>query len=111
MDVADLERGAAFWCALLDLTEVERDADYAWLSDVGPGVKLILQQSSTPKLGKNRVHLELIGEGEDTVARALALGAALVRRVEEPTYTLAVLADPDGNEFCVTLRPSGAISS
>ena len=68
---------------------------------------LWFQQVPDTKAGKNRVHLDLrVSDLDDEVAHLLTLGARHTtgRRVEEDGWAWYVLADPDGNEFCV-LRP------
>jgi hypothetical protein len=61
------------------------------------------------KLVKNRVHIDLaVGEGglEAEVARLAGFGATRVRYVEnDPDGSHWVMADPEGNEFCM-LRPA-----
>ena len=68
-----------------------------------------LQGSGTPKHGKNRLHLDLVAEGEPAaeVDRLVGLGArpADVGQTGDEGFT--VLADPEGNEFCVLHRPPG----
>jgi len=60
-----------------------------------------------PKHGKNRIHLDLVSESieqqSEMVDRLIALGA---RRVDvgQGDVSWVVLADPEGNEFCVVLR-------
>lgn len=49
-----------------------------------------------PKTAKNRVHWDVIGSTEELIAR----GATLLRRRDEE-IRWDVLADPEGNEFCV----------
>jgi len=54
------------------------------------------------KSGKNRLHLDLRPEDQSAeVERLLALGAAQVDVGQSETDTWVVLADPEGNEFCV----------
>lgn len=48
------------------------------------------------KTGKNRMHLDVFGSTDELVA----LGASVVRH-REPGIEWDVLADPEGNEFCV----------
>jgi hypothetical protein len=51
---------------------------------------------------KNRVHLDLRSTDEESEASRLeALGANRLRRSEDPDDVFVVLADPEGNEFCV----------
>jgi predicted enzyme related to lactoylglutathione lyase len=57
------------------------------------------------KVGKNRVHLDLRPKDQDAeVARLLALGATQADIGQGDEVPWVVLADPEGNEFCV-LRP------
>jgi predicted enzyme related to lactoylglutathione lyase len=73
----------------------------------GDGVELLLQRVPEPKSAKNRMHLDLrVPDLDAEVARVEALGARRITAlpVEEDGWTWHVLADPDGNEFCV-LRP------
>jgi len=111
LDCADLDRAAAFWCGVLGYrAEPSSPGRYQQLLPAdGNGVELLLQQVSERKAGKNRMHLDLrVPDLEAEVARVVALGARCVtdRPVEEYGWVWHVLADPDGNEFCV-LRPPG----
>lgn len=64
----------------------------------GDGPTLFFQKSQQAKVGRNRVHLDLVCEPRrDEVARLVRLGATV--RDVHPTYT--VMLDPEGNEFCV----------
>jgi catechol 2,3-dioxygenase-like lactoylglutathione lyase family enzyme len=113
LDVEQLDRAVAFWCAALGYEPVGGAAQYA---AIAPGVgrsgpKLILQRVDEPKLAKNRMHLDLdLDPGEDLdaeVARLESLGAT--RRwgpVTELGLRWFTLADPDGNEFCVVAPPT-----
>ncbi|MFJ2291206.1 VOC family protein [Streptomyces sp. NPDC087894] len=68
------------------------------------GPVLYFSQVPEPKSSKNRVHLCLRPETsrEEEVERLLGLGATLVADRREPDGSgWAVLADPEGNEFCV----------
>lgn len=110
VDVSDLDRGSRFWGTLLGLEEVERYQEYLWMGEIAPGLPLILQETGDRKLGKNRVHFDLSGDADGAVERlASALGATLVEEVENPAYALVVMADPDGNEFCISRRLSPAL--
>jgi hypothetical protein len=60
------------------------------------------------KSAKNRLHLDLRPDDRDAeVARLEALGAKRIDIGQGPDVTWVVMADPDGNEFCVlrALRP------
>lgn len=53
-----------------------------------------------PKLGKNRLHLDVVTtDVEAEIARLLNLGATRVADHEEYGYTWTLMADPEGNEF------------
>lgn len=71
---------------------------------IGLGRRLLFQQVPEPKTVKNRLHLDLHAgpdhrDGE--VARLGELGATVLREVKEPGTEHVVMADPEGNEFCV----------
>ena len=80
------------------------------LPDDGPGVEILLQRTGDPKQGKNRLHLDLrTRDLEAEVSRVLELGATRLTQdpVEEHGWAWHILADPDGNEFCVLRPPAG----
>jgi hypothetical protein len=79
------------------------------IPDSGIGVEVLLQQVPEGKREKNRVHLDLrTADPETEVRRVLDLGASMVtdHPVTEHGWRWQILADPDGNEFCV-LQPAG----
>ncbi|MGC9498300.1 VOC family protein [Streptomyces sp. WG7] len=88
-----------------DLAAVRHPDDpYQEESGTGLGRRLLFQRVPESKTGKNRIHLDLhSGEGsrEEEVARLEALGASVLRQVKEPGGEWVVMADPEGNEFCV----------
>jgi hypothetical protein len=102
-DAREPEALARWWGAFLG-AEVVDDGDGEYEVDAGAGVTLGFYASPDDKVVKNRLHLDLRPEDQDAeVARAESLGA---RRVEigqsdDPDTTWVVLADPEGNEFCV----------
>jgi predicted enzyme related to lactoylglutathione lyase len=104
LDCVDLDAVAAFWRAALGYaTEARIGRRYVMLTGDGPG--LTLQQVPEPKRGKNRMHLDLLVDDMDTeVERLRGIGAAVVTPVarEEFGQRWFVLADLEGNEFCVT---------
>jgi Glyoxalase-like domain len=67
--------------------------------------RLLFEKLPEAKSAKNRIHLDLQPVGrtrDEEVERILALGATLVADHRRPDGTgWAVLADPEGNEFCV----------
>jgi hypothetical protein len=110
MGVDDLHRAVAFWTQALNYVpkrEVAPDDDFMILvPSEGEGAHLALDVSETPVQRHPRVHLDLYaGDAADQaseVARLVAIGATRVdwdRYPENPDFI--VLADPEGNLFCV----------
>jgi hypothetical protein len=106
IDCADHGAVVEFWRAALDYERREVNAQYVALvpSTCEAGrPPLLFQKVPEPKTVKNRVHLDLRAESmADEVARLVGLGAVVVaeRGLEDVRWT--VLADPEGNEFCVS---------
>jgi predicted enzyme related to lactoylglutathione lyase len=103
IDCADPRGLAGFWTAALG-TKVDRDyeGEFLILAPVEGGLPLALQKVPEPRAGKNRVHVDF--GGDDRVAevrRLVELGAKEVAEHEVPGLVWTVLADPEGNEFCV----------
>ena len=102
VDAVDSERLAAFWSAALGWPVVSSDPDEVAIEppdDAGPA--LLFLQVAEPKAGKNRLHLDLSCDDQDAeVDRLVGLGA---RRVDigQGATSWVVMADPEGNEFCV----------
>jgi predicted enzyme related to lactoylglutathione lyase len=109
LDCRDLSRMAEFWCAALGYEAVGGAEPYNSLLPAGrPGLELLLQRVPEDKGGKNRLHLDLrTPDLASEVARVVALGASLLtdEPVREGGWTWHVLADPEGNEFCVLQPP------
>ncbi|MFJ5261542.1 VOC family protein [Streptomyces sp. NPDC088387] len=70
----------------------------------GLGRRLLFQRVPEPKTVKNRLHLDLHsedGQREAEVERLTGLGASVLREVKEAQGQWVIMADPEGNEFCV----------
>ena len=111
IDCADLDRSAAFWSAALGYTAGQAvSGPYRSLApESGAGIDVLLQRVPDVKDQKNRLHLDLRTPDLDAeVWRVLGLGATLLTSepVTEDGWLWHILADPDGNEFCV-LQPPG----
>jgi len=66
-------------------------------------VTLALQQVDDPTPGKNRIHLDLSAPDLDAeVARLSAAGATVVGDRGDESFRWVTLADPQGNQFCVS---------
>jgi catechol 2,3-dioxygenase-like lactoylglutathione lyase family enzyme len=100
--VLDLQRGIEFWTQALNYKlSREPDVDFAILvPKEGEGVQLSLNKVTSVK--PHRHHLDLFTEDQaGEVERLLALGATRFEWDYEPEADYVVLADPDGNTFCV----------
>ena len=100
-DCADAVALATFWAAALG-SDVDADStsEKAFVEAAGwGGPNLWFAAVPEPKTAKNRVHFDLRAPGliTDEVARLEALGARVLRHGDD----LVVMADPEGNEFCV----------
>jgi catechol 2,3-dioxygenase-like lactoylglutathione lyase family enzyme len=109
LGVTDVGRATRFWCATLGY-DVRTDGFGGWSTVLvppsGSGTMLALQRSETPPPEHPRVHLDLhvanVAEQEAETARLVSLGATRVdwdSYPEDPDFV--VLADPDGNRFCI----------
>jgi hypothetical protein len=91
--------------AFRDLVAVRHPDDpYEEDSGTGLGRRLLFQRVPEAKTVKNRIHLDLHpGQGRRAaeVERLTGLGASVLREVKEPGGEWVVMADPEGNEFCV----------
>jgi len=134
IDCSDPARLAEFWAAALGyviqpppegyesweqlLAEMgvprsEWNSASAVVDPDGAGPRIYLQRVPEPKVGKNRVHIDLnVGRREmsdderrqlvdERVRRLVDAGASVLRDAEERGERWVVMADPEGNEFCV----------
>ncbi|MFI7281924.1 VOC family protein [Micromonospora chersina] len=99
-------RLAEFWSGVLS-REVANDPHdgVALLPDDDAGFRIRFLPTESAKVGQNRAHFDLtstsLEDQRQTVARALELGARHIDVGQRPDEEHVVLADPDGNEFCV----------
>lgn len=67
--------------------------------------RILFQEVPEPKVGKSRVHLDVITDGEDIDrlrARLEARGASYLGTHSQGPHTWHVMADPEGQEFCIS---------
>lgn len=105
-DAHDPARLARFWAGVLGWQMAEETPDgCVLLPSDDTGFRLRFVPTAEPKAGQNHMHLDLTsGSREDqrqTVARSLDLGARHIDIGQRPEEGHVVLADPEGNEFCV----------
>ncbi|KIX68583.1 VOC family protein [Streptomyces manipurensis] len=109
MGAADVRRAAQFWSRALDYVPRDGEVDEDWTVLVpsdGAGPGIALGRSVSPVQERPRVHVDLYtadaAEQAAEVERLLSLGA---RHIDWDSYPedpdFVVLADPEGNRFCV----------
>lgn len=101
-DTPDPERLAEWWARALDgqVNPIAPPFFVVVSRPEGPG--LAFQQVADPTPGKNKVHLDFSTDDvEAEVARLVGLGATETGRNSFGDFGWVVLADPDGNAFCV----------
>jgi catechol 2,3-dioxygenase-like lactoylglutathione lyase family enzyme len=109
VDCTDPDRLAEFWCAVLGYEVVDRENEDIEIgpprqAEKGPAPTLLFQRVPDPAPGKNRLHLDLNATDRDQGAeleRLLDLGATRADIGQEGTESWQVLADPEGNVFCL----------
>lgn len=113
----DPPEGFASWQDALkawNVPEDEWDSASAIVDPDGTGPRIYFQRMDTPKLGKNRLHIDVNASEGPTVSlkkrktqvktrveRLKRLGAKQQRELEENGEYCVVMLDPEGNEFCV----------
>ena len=99
VDALDPERLAAFWSEVLDRPVAGRVGPYVFLARRN-GLGIGFQRAQSTTSGKNRLHLDL--ESADPAAEQAVVERLGGRRLTEyDDGGFLVLADPEGNEFCV----------
>ena len=109
-DAVDAYAQSVFWGRVLGFggdpaqPDAPGDEECLILSPDG-SQRLLFIEVPEPQQVKNRLHLDLVPAAHDRdeeLARLLELGASTVRDLREPDGTgWVVLADPEGNEFCI----------
>jgi hypothetical protein len=115
VDAHDLEREARFWAEGLGW-RITLQGDEEWAVeppegsaalDVAPD--LLFVRGPDEKVTKNRLHLDLRPDDQAAqVQRFLDLGARRVDVGQPEDVSWVVLADPEGNEFCILAPRSEA---
>ena len=102
IDVSDLDRAEAFYSAALGVKRDSAWDQYLAFEPLPSGLTVYLQRVPEKKTSKTRVHIDLsVPDVLAALARVEALGGRALRDFVEPGENLAVVADPDGNEFCL----------
>ncbi len=109
IDCNDMRRVAEFWCAVLGWPLQETEKGDLWTSATGDYTArpfLVFEPVDEKKTVKNRLHIDVAPKGCDQaeeLERLLGLGATRVD-VGQGDVPWIVLADVEGNEFCLLGR-------
>ena len=106
IDCADPELLAGFWTAVLGWQVTDRDDDIVSIGAPAAPFGIDFVVVPEPKRNKNRLHLDLNAtdrEQDAELRRLLDLGASPAD-VGQGEVSWCVLADPEGNEFCLLRR-------
>ena len=113
LDCRNPEVLADFWCRVLGFVVLEREEDgsieigRAGTDPDDPGLTLVFGPTSEPKQTKLRLHFDVNAVDRDQDAelqRLLELGARKADVGQTGEESWHVLADPEGNEFCLLRR-------
>ena len=112
LDAHDPDLLARFWCTVLGYVELDRvdgsieigppEAGFG-----GPQPTIVFDRTDEPKSGKLRLHIDVNATDRDQEAeldRLLAAGARRADIGQTGNESWYVLADPEGNEFCLLRR-------
>ena len=105
IDAMDIAAVRPFWKAVLAYADEpgRSGPEDALVDPVGQGPAVWFQQMDAPRPQRNRIHLDVSvphDEAQRRIQATLAAGGRLVYDAEAPAFW--VLADPEGNEACVT---------
>ncbi len=117
LDAHDPDLLARFWCTVLGYVELDRvdgsieigppEAGFG-----GPQPTIVFDRTDEPKSGKLRLHIDVNATDRDQEAeldRLLAAGARRADIGQTGNESWYVLADPEGNEFCLLRRRVPAV--
>jgi 4a-hydroxytetrahydrobiopterin dehydratase len=105
IDAMDIAAIRPFWRAVLGYGDVPGSAgpEDAIVDPAGQGLAIWFQQMDAPRPQRNRIHLDIAvphDEAQRRMDAAVAAGGRLTYTDEAPAFW--VLADPEGNEACIT---------
>ena len=106
VDCHDPRALARFWAGFTGYQLRTNHEDWATIGPEDGSMIIGFQKVPEPKIAKNRVHLDFWATDEEATAREIeAMGATRRWISEDPDDPFVVLADPEGNEFCIIRGP------
>ncbi len=117
LDAHDPDLLARFWCTVLGYVELDRVEGSIEIGPPeagfgGPQPTIVFDRTDEPKSGKLRLHIDVNATDRDQEAeldRLLAAGARRADIGQTGNESWHVLADPEGNEFCLLRRRVPAV--
>ena len=103
IDAMDIARIRPFWQAVLGYVDERPERANGLVDPLGQGPAVWFQQMDAPRPQRNRIHFDVSvphDEAHQRIAATVAAGGTLVYDAEAPAFW--VLADPEGNEACIT---------
>ncbi len=101
-DCADPQKLAEFWSKATGYHVKESNEYMATLAPERGRPNLLFIKVPEPKTVKNRVHLDVaVSDIEAEATRLIELGATRGESYQESGFAWTVMADPEGNEFCI----------
>jgi predicted enzyme related to lactoylglutathione lyase len=108
IDVADHDVVVPFWAAALGWTAHPINDQFVGLrapAEEQIGFDILFQKVPEPKVAKNRAHIDFDAADMDAeVDRLVGLGGTRLAEHNLGEFRWTIVADPEGNEFCVTIR-------
>ncbi|MGW7413702.1 VOC family protein [Streptomyces sp. NPDC054863] len=111
LECRDPEALARFWCEVLDFVVLDREEGAIEIGPRegfgGPQPTIVLSPNDEPRSGQRRLHIDVNATDRDQDAeleRLLAAGAVRADVGQTGEESWHVLADPEGNEFCLLKR-------
>lgn len=107
IDCADPRSLAAFWMKFTGYESRRSHEDWASIQAGDGSARIGFQKVPEGKVVKNRVHIDFVADDEEATAKEIeGMGATRRWESEDPEDPFVVLADPEGNEFCIVRAPS-----
>lgn len=108
IDCSDHDAVIPFWEAALGWSSQRINEQFVALrapADEQIGFDILFQKVPEPKIAKNRAHIDFDAADMDgEVERLIGLGGRKLAEHSLGSFRWSVVADPEGNEFCVTIR-------